>query len=548
MKYNCLLAALLAITITGQAQNGLDSRIYKLSNISYGSTKVAGSVRILTGGDSLLVANRTSINPSSRTIDKLDWYMSHRDYSLCSFSAFQETLLRSHNGRFAVIQCVGCNEILPDKSGSTTFSNKRKTRTHINRGIATSAKDTGWTWCSIEKDYVLAVTNAGKLLVTEPGSIDLEKNSSRNVVGGEVNKMRNLWLFDPASGERKIIIEGLIKDGRGKDPQVLVNAAGTRVFFVTGPLNPHAFLYDVAAEKSVEIPWSNNCLPKEIGNSLLLVAEKEKSMVYRMSDGAKLLEHMPADSMADDLYLTENDELCIYNTGSGTVAIFSPAGDEMKLKERLVLEQNGIISKEMKYSFLIMNKHIALFPMHMPMGMRSWPDGFDWNWGAPKKEVYPIFFDRKTGKATSAVMPYFTMAPTKAENEAANKRRCSEMQTMMTIKPGSLVCSKNSKYELAHVFSGPDCQKLAYKLDNISGNGGYWVYNLNDYEVCAAPGTFTVCSKCKGVPRSTSSITVADDGWKQVNFNIYVRNPNATKVETVEFNCDLCKGKGYLKK
>ncbi|MES2778191.1 MAG: hypothetical protein V4722_28705 [Bacteroidota bacterium] len=555
MKPVTFLTAL-AMTIAGLpvfCQSGVDSRVYALPSISYESKKPILPPFVIPGGEGLVFPPNTTIYPATKKAVEAQWHGSITGYSTCSiYSAFVQSQVWSPNLRFGVNNCVGCSETLPDKSGSTTFSTKSKVRNSISKGFVTSYADTPWTWCNVDKDYVLAVTNEGSIITTNPAEVDTKKNRAGNITEAEIVKMRGLWLIDPRTGKRQTLREDLIKDGTGKDPQLMMSADEKTMFVLTSRQSAEQIegsFMDIATGKKTILPWVNSLKATQMGRQLLLATNgKDKAIVYRVSDGAKLLEHVSQDSVVEDFYLAENDDLYFYNGKSGDVAIFKMSGNEMLMSKQITLQQDGVKSSAQPYFFRVLKDYVALVPSSTP-GMSRWDDGYDLMWGVSRQYAYPVFFDLKSGKPTSFVSPYLLMRPTASEVLAQRKQRCSDMKQQMSWKVGSLLCrKKTSTSGSALVLKGVDCDRTAYQLASVNGSTSYYEYNLFDYELCSEPGGFTVCSKCKGVPHSRTEETVADDRWEQVNFNIYVRSPNKKRTQYTEFHCDLCKGTGYLKK
>jgi len=95
---------------------------------------------------------------------------------------------------------------------------------------------------------------------------------------------------------------------------------------------------------------------------------------------------------------------------------------------------------------------------------------------------------------------------------------------------------------------GADCGLDKYLIRTAGGTdlGGLYTYQLAaDYE--ALGPEYFVCPACSGAGKITESFTSADDKWEQINFNVYVRNKNATKTETITSKCRKCLGEGVLK-
>jgi hypothetical protein len=558
MKF-CLLALIIIISgLNAYAQFGVDSRANALPYIHFDSKHPILPPYVLPGGEGIVLSPNTAIYPATKKVVEATWYAHEDDYKSCSFSGFVNSKIMSPNLRFGVNNAIACKQKLPDENGSTTFSTKTKGRDTMSKGFATSAADTPYAWCNIDQDYVLAVTNDGSIITTNAVDIKSKKNSAGNIDRAEIVKMKGLSLIDPRTGIRKVLREDLIKDGSGRDPQILVNNDATKIFILTRMASrdkDEASFIDVASGKKTILPWKLDLKAAQVGKEFLLATLEENmaiktnlAVIYRIADGSKIFEHTSEDSVVQDFYLAENDDLYFHDSKTGEVAVLNWTDNNMKLSRHLTLKHEGMRSTQLRYSFCVLNDYIALVPSRAPSLVLK-EKGYELEWGATRQYVYPVFFDLKSGNPVAIVHPFVTMAPTADQVKARLAETCKDMKRLMPWQEGSLICRKKSASSGANmILTGVDCDRSAYQLTSLDGSWISHEYNLYNYELCGGPGTFTICTKCKGVPQAVIAETVADDKWEQVNFNIYVRDLDKTKTQYREFRCDLCKGSGYLKK
>jgi hypothetical protein len=534
------------------AQSELTSRIYAIPVIPFVIMDEIQPPVISSGGDSIVLSNAHVLNLSTLKVEDYSFYGPESIYKYSNFFVGIKKVYQSANLRFMAHQFIGCRHSQLEKGSNVSFSQNSTTLTTANVGFIRSEADKNWAWYNIEANFVLGITNDGTLIMTEPSNVSLEKNSVRNVVKGEVQKMKGLWLYHPVTKKRQALREEFIKDASGPTPLAMPSSDGKIIFALLMnefPVRKAAFFDIVNGAKTIiDFPYGQ--VPRQIGRKLLLTSDiKKKHNLFRMSDGKNLLENSGlADSSV--VYLSENDEVCLYNKKLGSVAIFEVAGDELKVKEHITLDQKGLISGEMPYLLLVSKNHIALFPEKVPQNLNPGPHGYAWADNASVKEAFPVLFDRKTGAATNMIMPYFHMAPSQAEVEETRRRNCKEYTAAAPWKPGSIVCPAKSIYESNMIFAGVDCERLAYKFNNLTGTLSFWLYQheLDRYKLCANPGTYAICPECNGMPHYTQETTVKDDRWEQVNFNVYVRDLNKTRTEYVEHHCKVCNGAGYVAK
>ena len=152
--------------------------------------------------------------------------------------------------------------------------------------------------------------------------------------------------------------------------------------------------------------------------------------------------------------------------------------------------------------------------------------------------------------------PYFSqpvessyIADREQERKRMNAAECDRKAAVAPFHTGALLRKKSGSCKTpSYIWGGVNCETLQYVAFGITGayRGYETINDPSELEVCDA-GPYTICSYCRGAGSYKQWGTAADDGWKQTNFNVYVRDPNGIKAVQLDHICDVCKGKGYYK-
>ncbi len=357
-----------------------------------------------------------------------------------------------------------------------------------------------------EKDYVLAVMNDGKLVVTDAVSIDYNATDKWSVATGiSVKKMIGLSLLDPVSGMRRQITKDVLIGKENFNAGAAVSGDSKKLLVsrsVSGQTDAEILVYDLESGNKQRFTWPIYHFQRGMGTKMVLVEQagefgnldKKAVKVMQLSDGAMLINQPLSNEYGiEQYYLAPNDDLHHYDPEKATISTFRESGGEFLMTARVVLDTAGLGLARTKYHFKVMEKYIALFPRYVPA---NYPKPYP---------VFGYFFDRSTGKPLLAVRPLFKQpeTPPTAEQIAVSKRlKCEYLNKVVPFKTGSLLRNKlttNGCERPAYIFSGIDCDKGTYLLTNLGGS----VYPLpdilaGDYEVCVA-GNFMPCKQCDGI-------------------------------------------------
>ncbi|MEP6676989.1 MAG: hypothetical protein ABJA78_17635 [Ferruginibacter sp.] len=491
----------------------------------------------LTGGNTLL-ENDVIIDPAAKTLTTI----SKEDYRFVSQRPYQ-LVRHSPDGHYRVIVRFAVNT-------SYKLAESRKDVDDWQvLGYSTTGED--WKFDLRNSDYPLGVTNKGELITTEPKVYYKYSKALRTHMNLEITAMQGLWLFNPKTGERKLISKDVLYKNVKADLTISMNQAGERLtvaYYADGKTNIETYDVQTGQHWHVELPVCNF---RQIGNTVAMINEfhwvegHDASLIkiISLADGRELLSEQASDSagFGSDTWCHNltlyGDELYFMNKLNYSVARLKPQDGKMVMAGIVQLDTAGLLLKNHDYYLGVLNNYLALIPFNISF-MES-------------QNPYPIFgyfFDRK-GSPQLAMRPFFVQPPSAgdvAAKAAAEKQECDRAITNSPFPIGALVRKKGEgDCTKAPLIWGVECGYNSYTTTSFQGGRNSFC-KAADYELCDA-GPYAICTKCKGTGSIKRWSAVSDDGWKQVNFNVYVRNPNGVKGVELDGVCDQCGGKKIVR-
>ncbi|MES2431997.1 MAG: hypothetical protein V4556_13770 [Bacteroidota bacterium] len=402
-----------------------------------------------------------------------------------------------------------------------------------------------------DENFTLAITSEGKLITTDPGKIT-EWRGFLNAPS--IKHINGLYLFDPHDGSRKTITTDKIDardafiryDFLSDDESSIVLVLNNRR---SSGKASEVVSYNISTGAKTRFTSSESFLAVMAGNSILVNHDFSKKpgfsyelTILRLNDG-KSLASMDVVNSEDLLrYDLRGDTLFYYNPDNYTIATFIPGKEDMQLHSLIPVDTTNLGFAPVPYNLTVLKDKFALMPAKMP----------DQHWERREYSGYAILFDRKNAMPLFAVKPFFVDPKTAiAARNAANQqyhKNCEELKRKTPYVYGTILRPKTGSLGQAVIFMGADCRTDNYLIRTPGGTslGGLYDYQLKERYDALGP-EYKICGACSGAGTITESFTVADDKWEQVNFNIYVRNKNATKTETITSKCKKCAGQGFYK-
>lgn len=400
-----------------------------------------------------------------------------------------------------------------------------------------------------EENYTLAITSVGKLVTTDPGKIG-------KIIGDEpdIRHINGLYLVDPRDGSRKTITMDNI-DTRNvlKYWTFLSKDESSVVLVLNRKLGPGDFhgeviSFNISTGARAGFSRRGSLTPVMVGQNNIMsndfVGKPESSYemrIIRISDG-KVLAEVGMQEKQDELkFDLRSDTLFYFNADNYTLATFVPGKDEMELQSVLSIDTVNLGFAPIFYKLAVFNNSFTLIPFYMPTD----------HWNKRQYSGYMILFNRKNASPQLAIKPFFHDPQTAANALAAENRKyreeCEALKQKSPYKYGTILRRKTGSERLPVIFMGADCVHNYYLIRSAGGNilSGLYMHQFAEYE--ALGPEYYVCQDCTGSGQITTSFTSANDKWVQVNFNVYVRNKNATKSETVTSICRKCVGHGVIK-
>ena len=495
--------------------------------------------RTLTGGNAFL-ENDVIIDPAAKTLTSI----SQEDYRFVTQRPYQ-IVHHSPDGRYRVIVRFA----VPKGNLAVGWTKKDVDDWRV-WGYSTKGED--WKFDLRNSDYPLGITNKGEVVTTEPNVKYKYSEGLHDHMGLTITSMEGLWLFNPKTGERKLITKDLLYKNVKSELFMTMNQAGetfTIAYYANGFIQCNTYNVHTGEHWNITVPVGTTF--RQIGNSLALVHEFRWSgdantsviRVIDLKDGHELLSEPASDSagFGSDTWCHNitmyGDELYFMNKLNYSIARLKPRDGKMVMAGIVPLDTAGLLLKKRSYYLGVLNDYFALIPFNLefPEDQSPYP-------------IFGYFFDR-TGSPQLAMRPFFIQPPSAgaiASKAAAEKAECDRAIKASPFPMGALVRKKGAgDCKTSPLIWGIECGYNSYTT--VGPNEPHMSFcKAADYELCDA-GPYEICTKCKGTGTIKHWETVSDDGWKQTNFNVYVRNPNGVKGVALDGPCDKCGGKKMVR-
>ncbi len=402
-----------------------------------------------------------------------------------------------------------------------------------------------------EENFTLAITSSGKLITTDPGKI----TDVRGPHEPGIKHINGLYLLDLRTGNKTTITTDKI-DTRNvfnqwyflsKDESSIIIVLSRKI--ATGITEGEVISYNINTGAKTGFTSKGSLLPALTGNNILLTYDYSRNTdyshelkVFRINDGKVLAEVGMTNEYEVLQFDIRGDSVFYFNKENFTLATFIPGKDELELHSTLPIDTVNLGFAPIDYNLTVLNNQFALVPTKEPKD----------HWIKKEYSGYLVLFDRKHASPQFAVKPFFHDPQTAINAMNAKNRedreKCERLKKETPFAYGTILVRKTGSGKSPHIFQGADCRYDNYTL-SIPGSTlilHYYLHELKDFEALGSGSS--ICYACSGNGTITESFTSADDGWKQTNFNVYVRIKGKTKTETITSQCKKCLGKGYHKK
>ena len=418
-----------------------------------------------------------------------------------------------------------------------------------------SPADTSWHFSTFEDNYALAINDAGEVICSKPS---FQKKS------GAIKGMKGIWLYNPKTGVQKMLSSEQLFNDDYYNTRILFSTDRKKLLVTRSrKASSELLVFDLVTGASHIVPITFFHYVVSAGNDIALVkyhgydnSSPSSEYIISLADGRIIMPDDPAMKERGsgsayglaNFYLSGNS-FYYMDPDKFTVTHYELENDHMVQQGGTVaLDTNGLHIAKTEYSFAVLEDYYALWPLYKPT---------DYDKPYP---LFLYFLSRDNGAPKYAVQPFFQqpyVEPSQSEiayRKETEKRmqdsKCERLKAAMPFPVGALLrditygnCDKPE-----YIFGGVDCERGDYIGYKIHGYlPGYSLLSqISNWQRCDQ-GLYTPCERCGGVGKYDERVIVADDGWKQTNFNVYVRDPNATKAVTLTHTCEKCKGKGYYK-
>jgi|GEM_PF-3733209 len=488
------------------------------------------------------------------------------------------TIYYSPDHRYRVINKI-------DSKYTPVTNEKNKSKDWVSIGSCNT--DTSWHYKSYEDNYAVGVTDAGEVLTTKPSGFNTK-------YALKIEKMKGLWRYDPKTGTKTEISGDVLFDDDHFNKYTFTTQDRKKfiVYRTHKAELPEIIVYDIATGNKHTFNAPRYSFIVSVGNDIVLlknvdnatqnaIGEKggNEGVLLSLDDGHELLASEQAinaaSSFADyklpNCFISGNKFYFLHPTDFSVVRMELENG-KMAIKSITKLDTSGlklalysdtlmktefkegqapkksieVVNGRSRYVLAVLKDMYVIFPETAP---------------EKYKKPYPLFMyfmHPESGEAMLAMKPYFTQpvernyAAEKAredERKRMNDAECDRKAAVAPFHTGALLRKKSSTCKTpSFIWGGVNCETQQYVAFGITGSlrGYETISNPSELEVCD-PGPYIICSYCRGAGSYKQWGTVADDGWKQTNFNVYVRNPNGVKAAQLDHICDVCKGKGYFR-
>ncbi|NOT75734.1 MAG: hypothetical protein HOP08_12480 [Cyclobacteriaceae bacterium] len=449
----------------------------------------------------------------------------------------------SPNLQYRVVNTFGFKSYVPAKKGNGKIETIHDWQTHGASLLEDENKD--YHFEAPENYFTLAVTDEGKLITTKPGGF--KKQSKYGP--GQPTKCEGLFLVDPMTKASTTLSA---EDKFPMKTQFVLSPDGQLFCWIEdvhfekgkglGYDVVHAF--DLATAKSWTFQKPRGISRYQLSNTLLYSKDyisdpgKDAITLYNVRSG-KLVAKEPIEQSYTEQSFLVNDKLFFYNEDTFSL-LEVKANDKQGLNvlPPVMLDTTGLQIDTARYFTQVMaSNRLMLLPNFYEEKRRTRAYAFDITTGKPTLIIYNLY-DNIYPPSHEKVM---------AEEESACRRATAKLPfpvgaTLSDIKGD---CSKPAAFITAY-----DCKRDKYTYGVFNANTVYTTsgapYEIaNKYKYCST-SNLKMCTRCNGMGSYNETIGVKLDQWEQVNFNVYVRDPNKVTRTNVNTTCPVCKGKGVL--